>query len=182
MRLARRGQIHRLLVRYQQADVTYPEVGATRGQLPAGYRHTRRRTALGTGRDVFVRASAALLSWEMHRRSGLAVAAEGAAATGATVVLGFGPSPALVVPCRVVYEVDEPDRRGFAYGSLPDHPECGEESFVVTIDDARNVWLEITAFSSPGAALVRVAGPIARGLQGMATRRYERTLAEMVTA
>lgn len=182
MRLARRGQLHRLLVRYEQADVTYPEIGATRGQLPAGYRHTRRRAALGSGRDVFVRASAALLSWEMHRRSGLAVAADGAAATGDTVVLGFGPSPALVVPCRVIYEVDETDRRGFAYGSLPDHPERGEESFVVTMDGPGNVWLEIVAFSRPALALARVAGPIARGLQVMATRRYERTLTEMVSA
>ena len=182
MRLALRGRLDRLLVHYEHAALTYSEVGATRGELPVGYRHTKRRTRLGNGRDVFIRASAAVLSWEMHRRSGLAVATNGAAATGNTVVLGYGPSPALVVPCRVVYEIDDPDRRGFAYGSLLDHPEQGEEAFVVVIDDARDVWLEITAFSRAGLGVVRLAGPLARGLQDMATRRYERTLREMVTA
>jgi len=182
VRFARRGRLDRLLVHYEQADVTYPEVAATRGELPAGYRHTRRRTRVGDGRDVFIRAAAAVLSWEMHRRSGLAVAANGAAADGNTVLLGYGPSPALVVPCRVVYEIDEPGRRGFAYGSLPDHPEQGEEAFLVVIDDDRHVWLEVTAFSRPGLRIVRLAGPLARGLQDMATRRYERTLREMVTA
>jgi uncharacterized protein (UPF0548 family) len=29
-------------------------------------------------------------------------------------------------PVRVVYVVDEPTRRGFAYGTLPGHPESGE--------------------------------------------------------
>jgi uncharacterized protein (UPF0548 family) len=31
------------------------------------------------------------------------------------------------VPCRVVYVVDEPRRAGFAYGTLPGHPEIGGE-------------------------------------------------------
>ncbi len=30
-------------------------------------------------------------------------------------------------PCRVVYEVERPDARGFAYGTLPGHPATGEE-------------------------------------------------------
>ena len=181
MRLARRGQLDRLLARYEQSSVTYAEIGATRGELPAGYRHTRRRTALGKGTQTFIRASAAVLSWEMHRRSGLAVAATGAAATGSTVVLGLGYAPALVVPCRVVYDIDEPDRRGFAYGTLPDHPEQGEEAFVVSLDADRRVWLDITAFSRPGLAIVRFAGPLARGLQLATTRRYERTLVDMLS-
>ena len=36
----------------------------------------------------------------------------------------------LQAPCRVVYVIDEPDIRGFAYGTLPGHPESGEERFV----------------------------------------------------
>ena len=180
VRVARRGQLDRLLGHYEPAAPTYSEVGATRGELPAGYRHAQRRTALGEGRPTFIRASAAVLSWEMHRRSGLAVAANGAAATGNTVVLGVGFLVALVVPCRVVYDIDEPDRRGFAYGTLPDHPEQGEEAFVVSLDENRRVWLDITAFSRPGLAVTRLAGPVGRRMQLSATSRYERTLAEML--
>lgn len=34
-------------------------------------------------------------------------------------------------PCQVVYVLDEPDRQGFAYGTLPGQPESGEEAFVI---------------------------------------------------
>ena len=58
-------------------------------------------------------------------------------------------------PCRVVYVVDEPDRRGFAYGTLPGHPESGEELFLVRYDpDTENVYAEVKPFPSmrPGGA------------------------------
>jgi uncharacterized protein (UPF0548 family) len=38
----------------------------------------------------------------------------------------------LRAPCRIVYVIDEPDRRGFAYGTLPGHPERGEEAFIIS--------------------------------------------------
>ncbi|HEV8560641.1 MAG TPA: DUF1990 family protein [Actinophytocola sp.] len=34
-------------------------------------------------------------------------------------------------PGRVVHVVEEEHRRGFAYGTLPGHPECGEEAFLL---------------------------------------------------
>jgi uncharacterized protein (UPF0548 family) len=37
---------------------------------------------------------------------------------------------------RVVAVADEPDRCGFAYGTLPGHAVCGEEAFVVARDEA----------------------------------------------
>jgi len=76
-----------------------------------------------------------------------------------------------VATARVVYLVDELDRSGFAYGTLPGHPEKGEESFVVIRRDNR-VTFEITAFSRPHHALARLGGPITRLVQLRATRRY----------
>jgi len=176
VRIARRGHLDELLGRYTNAPLSYDEVGATQGELPAGYRHTRRVAPLGVGRTAFDQASALLSGWEMHRRAGLAVASSGTATPGRTVVLGLGIGLAVVVPCRVVYVVSEPRRSGFAYGSLTDHPEQGEESFVVARDDADMTWLEITAFSRPGSQLVRLSGPLGRGVQAAVTRRYELAL------
>jgi uncharacterized protein (UPF0548 family) len=34
-------------------------------------------------------------------------------------------------PCRVIYVVDQADQFGFAYGTLPGHPETGEVAFMV---------------------------------------------------
>jgi uncharacterized protein (UPF0548 family) len=92
-------------------------------------------------------------------------------------VLLLGRAPVVVrAPVRVVYVVDEPRRRGFAYGTLPGHPECGEESFVVELGDDDAVTFEITAFSRPASRLARAAGPAGRAVQRWVTRRYVKAL------
>ncbi len=74
------------------------------------------------------------MRWGMLRGAGVRVeASTEVAAVGSEVLVGFGP---LRAPCRVVYVIDEPDRRGFAYGTLPGHPESGEELFAVRYDPA----------------------------------------------
>ncbi|HWH26884.1 MAG TPA: DUF1990 domain-containing protein [Pseudolysinimonas sp.] len=80
------------------------------------------------------------------------------------------------VPARVVYVVDEPQRRGFAYGTLPGHPERGEEAFIVERRDDDSVWLTIRAFSRPASLLFWIAYPAVRIMQEIYTTRYERAL------
>jgi uncharacterized protein (UPF0548 family) len=79
---------------------------------------------------------------------------------GSVVALVFGASRFGVVrPCRVVYVVEEPGRRGFAYGTLPGHLEEGEESFIVANEPDGSVGLHIIAFSRPANALSRSVDP-----------------------
>jgi uncharacterized protein (UPF0548 family) len=153
-------------------DLTYPEHGATAGSLPAGYHHLERQARLGSGREVFERAAAALMSWRVHRAAGLKVLADGDARPGLRVVsrLALG----LTAPCQVVYVIDEPGRRGFAYGTLRGHPECGEESFVVTIGKDGEVLFTVRAFARPGTLLARATGPAGRVAQRLVTERYVR--------
>jgi uncharacterized protein (UPF0548 family) len=169
------------LERLATATVTYAEHGATRGPLPPGYRHVERHARIGTGPVAFGRAVEALLHWRMHRGAGLVLmSAPPSATAGAVVVMRLGPPVVgVVVPCRVMYMVDEPDRRGFAYGTLPGHPERGEEAFVVsrTADDA--VHLTIRAFSRPASLLVRVGGPLNHAVQDFVTGRYVRVLRKL---
>lgn len=80
-------------------------------------------------------------------------------------------------PVRVVYLVDEPTRRGFAYGTLPGHPLKGEELFVVEHRDDDSVWLTIRAFSKPSNGLWWLLSPALRALQRMFLARYLRALA-----
>jgi len=103
------------------ADLTYGEVGATAGTLPAGYHHLRVSRVIGSGSDVFIAAASALLSWQVHVHAGLRVTASAPAASpGAVVLLGLGAGPFRVgAACRVVYTISEPRRQGFAYGTLP---------------------------------------------------------------
>ncbi len=76
----------------------------------------------------------------------------------------------------MIWTVDEADRVGFAYGTLPGHPECGEESFVVSSDARGDVWFEIRAFSRPGTWYVRLGAPVSRLIQRSITELYLRAL------
>ena len=71
--------------------------------------------------------------------------------------------------CRIVYIVDEDDpmkRLGFAYGTLAEHAERGEERFTVEWNrDDDSVWYEIFAFSRPQKMLTRLGYPLSRLLQ-----------------
>ncbi len=151
---------------------TYAEHGATtREQLPAGYHHMRRQAQIGSGRAVFDAAGQRLLEWGMHRRAGLAVtASEPVAGPGVVVRIRLGP---LSGTCRVVYVVNEPDRRGFAYGTLPGHPEIGEEYFGVRFDPSdQAVYAEVVAFSRPGQWWSQLGAGAAALLQRRITDRY----------
>lgn len=151
-------------------ELTYSEVGATRGVMPTGYHHVDRRVPIGRGRPAYRAACAALMSGEMHRGSGLSVKSDSTSAElGSAVALRLGP---IRIPCRVVYTVDEADRAGFAYGTLPGHPERGEELFLVEYDDSDTVYAHIRAFSRPGRWFTRLGAPAGRVVQRMFTDRY----------
>ena len=86
------------------------------------------------------------------------------------------------IPTRVVYVIDEPDRKGFAYGTLPGHPERGEESFVVERRTDESVWLTIRAFSRPSNRWFWAAYPLLRMMQAIFTERYKRALTGPIDA
>ena len=98
----------------------------------------------------------------------------------AILLLGWGPA-SLRIPVRVVYLVDEPARRGFAYGTLPGHPESGEEAFVVERREDDSVWLTIRAFSRPAHPALWVVYPVLRLFQAIFTSRYEHALTRPLT-
>nr|WP_269902576.1 DUF1990 domain-containing protein [Terrimesophilobacter mesophilus] len=81
-------------------------------------------------------------------------------------------------PCRVIYVIDEPNRKGFAYGTLPGHPEDGEEAFIVDQTEDGSVWLTIRSFSRPGGWQWWAVYPVLRCAQAVITRRYFRALSD----
>lgn len=153
--------------------LTYPEVGATAGELPAGYQHLRASRVVGTGRELFDRCAENVLTWGVQRGAGLVVEPGGRVQVGDRHRLGIGVGPLrLWSPLQVVYVVDEPDRKGFAYGTLRGHPEKGEESFVVSIDDDGAVTFDVTAFSRPARWFARLGGPVTKLVQRRVTWKY----------
>ncbi|GGM87447.1 hypothetical protein GCM10009721_10450 [Terrabacter tumescens] len=163
---------HEAAVILEAAPLTYPSGQAPADRPPPGYRHfaittrLRRRDFDGAARD--------LLGWRMHEQARLRIQASDAQAGVGTVVvmrLGLGPL-SLRVPCRVVEVIDEPSRQGFAYGTLPGHPESGEELFVLDRDTDGVIRFTVTGFSRPASLLARLGGPLGRTAQDRTTRRY----------
>jgi len=156
-------------------ELTYPEVGASAGaELPAGYVHDRESADLGPfTEEAFDRAAVALRSWQAQTGAGLIVFPGDPVMDGETfaLVISLPVAGYVMAAGRAVFVHDEPDRRGFGYGTLPGHPEQGEEAFVIARRDDRIVF-EITAFSRPRHPLARLGKPVSRLLQRQTTRRY----------
>ncbi len=132
------------------------------------------RTELGSGTGVLDRAGQVVLGWGLQRGAGLRVIADRPRAEpGRDVVVGVPAGPVMILaPCRVVAVVEEEDRRGFSYVTLPGHPERGIEHFLARRCEDGRVELTVQAFAGPGTPLVRIGWPAGRLLQRFYTRRY----------
>ena len=162
---------------YSQVGATHLQVCQVPGYLPPGYVIDHNRILLGHGEAAFIKARAALRAWRMFAIDWVdpflypAVLAENTAvAILARLPLPL-PFPGLwsLNAARIIYILEQSgpvERYGFAYGTLPDHAEQGEERFSVEWhrqDDA--VWYDILAFSRPNQTLARFGYPLARSLQ-----------------
>jgi uncharacterized protein (UPF0548 family) len=176
--------IRRFIASQKDLPFSYSEVGATKTTPPPGYTIDHNRIRLGQGRETFMRASDALSKWRHFELGWASVVPHGSPMQKGTTVavqahtFGFWTLNA----CRIVYTINEdgPVKKfGFAYGTLPDHAERGEERFVIEWLEDDSVWYDIYAFSRPQKAIVKLGLPLARRLQ----KRFGReSLAAMANA
>ncbi|HEY3830985.1 MAG TPA: DUF1990 domain-containing protein [Acidimicrobiia bacterium] len=178
LRPADRTALTTTLESCRDAPLTYGPVGSSLGEhTPKGLHRRVWSVCLDSG--AFDRAADSILTWAVHRGSGLSVATDGPMQVGTNVVMN-APLPLgfVDITCRIVVVIDEPDRRGFAYGTLPVHPETGEEVFLAVRDD-EGVRFDVRAVSAPRHPLARLAPPLADRLQHTAVRRYLTTMTKL---
>ncbi len=161
------SEIDAFLARQGESSPSYEPVGLALGEA-VGYTLDRARGEIGRGEGDFERAKRAVREWRMFDLGWIRIFPDGAVIEPGTVVavrarhLGFRSLNA----CRVVYALpDSPTRFGFAYGTLADHAERGEESFAVELGSDGAVSYEIRAASRPASILARLGYPITRLLQ-----------------
>jgi uncharacterized protein (UPF0548 family) len=162
--------IHEFLAAQKQQKFSYEHVGASRTEAPEGYIVDHNRIQLGKGRATFERAKNVIKHWKMFDITWLQLCwpstriEEGATVAIAVSHLGFWSLNA----ARIVYTVEDKgtfERYGFAYGTLHDHAEMGEERFTVEFHSGdESVWYDLYAFSRP-RPLARLAYPYTRALQ-----------------
>ena len=179
--------LDKYLAAHHNSLFSYTTVGATRHEPPNGFDIDRHRVFLGHGRADFERAKDALRAWRMIPAAiGAVYTGDSPLTPGAEVALLLrAPFTWWTNAARIVYTFDGPaptsgiERFGFAYGTLQDHVECGEERFTVEWRaDDDSVWYELLAFSRPrhwlarlGYYFVRRAQARFRRLSGIAMQR-----------
>lgn len=167
-------------------QLSYAPVGSTRPgdqewAPPPGWRAYERSVVVGRGQQEWQRAAALLLQWGVKTRSGFRIEPDTAAGTRVVeggdywLVASVGPV-AVREPARVVAVVAEPNRCGFAYGTLVGHPVSGEEAFVLhrTAEDDVVLTLRSITRSSPGRW--RLLFPLILLAQRWYRSRYVRAL------
>ncbi|NUR59698.1 MAG: DUF1990 domain-containing protein [Catenulispora sp.] len=168
---------------------TNPHPGdAAIGPVPHGYRYFQRSIPLAHAfvpddpalDRAFERARAMLRAWGPQIGAGMRV--EVALADGILPAPEVGLQGRLtarvagVIPLRAPFRIiaadfEEADRAGYAYETLPGHPELGRESFYVT-RTAGLVEFTVTAFSKPAVWYSRLGGPVTRIIQNRYTNKY----------
>ena len=174
-----RNVIDRFLADSERLPLSYGPVGMVDAALP-GYDRDEVLVPIGRGREDFLRACEALRAWRQFNLGWVEVFPPMAPIAPGTVVavlirhLGFWS----LNGNRIVYtRGDGATSFGFAYGTLTNHAERGEELFELTMDeDTGEVTYRIRAASRPRAALTRAGYPIARMLQARFRRDSVRAM------
>src|SRR3954470_2396210 len=170
LRRPTRCEIERFLDRSRGLPLSYRPTGMVRHR-PAVEQFDEQMVTIGRGEADFERACVALASWT-HFDIGWVEAFPAQqfieAGTDVAVLirhLGFWS----LNGARVLYHVDGTDGQaafGFAYGTLTNHAESGEELFEVFIDqDSGAVRYRIRAVSWPQSVLAWTGQPFVRFLQ-----------------
>ena len=173
MFLARRPsppEIEVFIARSRNLPLSYNPIGIAK-ESPRGFKVDEASGVIGHGEQAFARAKLALAEWRHFDFGWVELFPRGAAVEPGSVVaimvhhLGFWS----LNGCRVVYTLGDRQtgpRFGFAYGTLTNHAELGEEIFELSLRPETNeVVYRIRAVSKARATLARIGYPFTRMLQ-----------------
>jgi len=141
------------------------------------FRRSEATVLLGTGDELWERATHNVLRWKVKTRSGFTVPDNRIVAPGAELDITARVAGVTIrEPVMIAAVVDTPTRVGFSYCTRPGHPVSGEEAFIVH-RDAANVFFTVRSLTAPAANQPwRVLYPLLRVAQIVARRRYLRAL------
>ena len=161
-------EIKQFLDRSQDLPLSYEPVGIAQ-ESPHGFKIDEASSVIGHGLESFARAKQALTNWKQFELGWVELHPRGASIEVGTVVavlvrhLGFWS----LNGCRIVFLLEKEEMTfGFAYGTLNNHAELGEEIFEVSFDPgSQAVTYRIRAVSRAQAAAARIGYPYTRFLQ-----------------
>lgn len=151
---------------------TTNEPGLLNRPVPDGFRRKVWHRNIDHGN--FDLATEAIRQWAGHEAAGIRRWPERPPIhVGETLSISIPVGPlAITATSRIVDVVDEPDRYGFTYATLPHHPEDGEESFIVERHPDGTVDVTVTAVWRASILANYLCPPLTDVLQSRAIGKY----------
>lgn len=162
---------------YGRVGIAHPDAA------PApGFRSRTQRIRLGEGRALWERATRVVSGWAIKKELHFTIDPDDdVVELGRDYDTRFGAGRLrLLEPVRVVWIADEPDRRGFGYGTRARHPLTGEECFLVERDAHGGVWLVVRTVSRVSRGRWLPLWPGIRIAQPYFQRAYARAAARLI--
>ncbi len=146
---------------------SYQNVGTSNAGTQKGFKNDHNFVYLGQGDQVWIRAKNALNNWNQFPPSWTRILPRRTSIkkSEAVVVLFKIFGIWWINTAKIVYTIDESDKYGFAYGTLPGHVARGEELFFIKKDQNGNIYYHIKAFSKPAYWIILLAFPLMRYFQ-----------------
>ncbi len=155
------AQLDALIDTQKDAELTY-----NKNNLQ-GYDNDKNQIFLGKGDDVWVAAKKAMADWAMFPDGWARIYYQNPIFTEGDIVVMCACVFGIwwLNAARILYVTDDEHHYGFAYGTLPNHVESGEELFEITKDAEGNIYYTLTAFSRPRFWPVKLTYPLSRFFQ-----------------
>jgi uncharacterized protein (UPF0548 family) len=141
------SEIENFLRQSRELPLSYQPVGMAKDGS-VGFRFDTASSVIGKGGAAFARAQRALQEWRQFELGWVELFPRGAPTESGTVVAVMVHHLGLwsLNGCRIVYSVgDGQSSFGFAYGTLTNHAEMGEEIFEVSMTQSDEVTYRIRA-------------------------------------
>ena len=155
------AQLEALIDTQKDAELTYST------HTLQGYDKDINQIFLGTGEEAWTAAKQAVAEWAMFPNGWTRIYYQNAIFTEGDIVVVCARVFGLwwLNVSRILYVLDDDNHFGFAYGTLPNHVESGEELFQVVRNAQGDVYYSISAFSRPRFWAVKLTYPLSRFFQ-----------------
>ena len=167
-----------------QKPFSYNELGKTQEQkFPSGYEHSIHSHKIGTGQKDFKRAVQLFKEWRQFPQPLAHIFPEDSVILkGVTVIVvsrkfGFWWTHFY----RVLYKIDEERCFGFAYGTLQEQLESGEELFMIEWNEDDSVQYSLRSFLKPNHFLTKLFKPFGKQVRAEFRRKTFNKMESLVS-